>query len=362
MRTSLAPVQALVDNALPEAVDGGLVGVIGTHPSTYSKSPDMWNAALRALGLPATHLPFDVPAPRVRALLTALRDTPAWWGASITVPHKDAVLNLLDDVDPSALAAGAVNVVVRTDRGRLVGANTDGAGLVLALLGCGDDAPLVDSLYGAVVLVLGGGGAASATVAGLAPLLGGGEVVIANRTSERAHALAERARALGGRARVAADIDAVLPSVDVLVNASSVGQAGVWKREDGWTMLEAYSPLAPAAAPIVRASSDAAFRDEWPARAAAGIDANHAQALARMRRLRAAAVVVDVIYAPAETVLLRHARATGHRAANGRRMLIGQAVEALVRHVCARMLAQRGLDPRQARDTTMRAMTAAFGA
>jgi shikimate 5-dehydrogenase len=69
-----------------------------------------------------------------------------------------------------------------------------------------------------------------------------------------------------------------------------------------------------------------------------------------------------MIYSPAETVLLRHARAAGLRTANGRRMLIGQAVEALVRHVCASALAGRGIDAEHARRTSERAMAMAFGA
>jgi shikimate dehydrogenase len=362
MGTSLAPVQALVENTLPDTVDGGLACVIGARPSTYSKSPDMWNAAMRELGLRASYVPFDVSASGVRALLAVLRDTPAWWGGSVTVPHKEVVWDLLDDVDASALAAGAVNTIVRTESGRLVGANTDGAGLVYALLEGGDARPLIDGLHGALVLVIGGGGAARAAVAALAPLLGTGEVLITNRTPARARDLAERVASLGGRGRAVqdGDLDALLPTVDVLINATMVGQAGIWKRRDGWTLLEPYSPLAPADAPLIGGTSDDAFRSEWPRQAAASVEANLRCAMARMRRLQPHAVVVDIIYAPAETVFLRQARAAGHRAANGRQMLIGQAAEALVRHVCARALARGDVDSEHARRTARHAMATAF--
>jgi len=362
MRTSIAPVQALVENALPDAVSGGVASVIGQRPSTYSKSPAMWNAAMRELGLEGAYLPFDVPASGLRALLAVLRDTPAWWGGSVTVPHKKAVWDLLDDVDASAYAAGAVNTIVRTDTGRLVGANTDGAGLVFALLDGGDEPPLIDTLHGALVLAIGGGGAARAAVAALAPLLGTGEVLINTRTPARARNLAERVASLGGRGRAVQDrdLDALLPAVDVVINASTVGQAGIWKQGDGWTMLEAYSPLAPADAPVITGTSEDAIRSAWREQAAAGVEANLQCSMARVQRLQRHAVVVDMVYAPAETVLLRHARAAGHRATNGRRMLIGQAAEALVRHVCARALAQIGSDHADVRGTVRRAMAAAY--
>jgi shikimate dehydrogenase len=362
MRTSLAPVQALVENRLPDAISGGLISVIGAQPSLYSKSPDMWNAALRDLGLDASYLAFDLPASRLAALLTVLRDTPSWWGANVTVPHKEAIRDLVDDVDASAVAAGAINTIVRTNSGRLIGANTDGPGLIFALLHDGDEPPLIEGLHGATVLVLGGGGAARAAVAALAPLLGTGEVLVANRTGSRARELAERASSLGGRGRAVQDpdLDDVLPSVDVLINASVVGQSGILPRPHGWTMLEAYSPLAPVEAPIVAGAPGDVFRSEWRARAAGSVEVNNRRALARVQQLASHAVVFDMVYAPDETVLLRHARAAGHRGANGRDMLIGQAVEALVRHICAGALADMGIDPQYARRTAQRAMAAAF--
>jgi shikimate dehydrogenase len=75
-----------------------------------------------------------------------------------------------------------------------------------------------------------------------------------------------------------------------------------------------------------------------------------------MRRLRRGAVIFDMIYAPVETVMLRQARAAGLRVANGRAMIVGQAVEAFVRHICARELARRGLDAEAIRDMVRGAM------
>jgi shikimate 5-dehydrogenase len=71
---------------------------------------------------------------------------------------------------------------------------------------------------------------------------------------------------------------------------------------------------------------------------------------------------MDMVYSPAETILLRHARLAGRRGINGRGMLIGQAAESLVRHVCAREIAAKGIDAGHARSVARRAMLAAFGA
>lgn len=359
----LAPLQTLVTNPLPSVTAAGLAGLVGDHPSSYARSPRMWARAFAVLGIDAVYLPLDVPAGGLAGLLALLRGTDRALGVNITVPYKEAAVPLLDALEPEAARIGAVNTVTRDRDGRLVGANTDGPGLLEALQRPGDEPPLVDRLEGLGVLLIGAGGAARAAAFALAPHLAGGRLFITNRHLARAEALAAAVRACGGRADAVGDdaVDEVLPGVRLVINASVRGQAGIIACDDGWTLLEPYSALAPATPPVLPAGDSAAFAAAFAAQAAADVAANHARSRARMRRLPPDAVVYDMIYAPRETTTMRHAREVGLRAVGGRWMNIAQAVRACLDHLCRDALAARGIDPAAVRPVVTRAMAEAWG-
>ncbi|MBS4020830.1 MAG: shikimate dehydrogenase [Dethiobacter sp.] len=157
-----------------------VVGLFG-DPVRHSLSPVMHNTAFEALGLPYVYVPFHVEEGDLGDAVMAIRALKLV-GVNVTVPHKEKVIPLLDRIDGSALRCGAVNTVVN-DGGVLVGYNTDGAGFIDSV---GDEGL---DLRGIKAVVMGAGGAARAVIAGL---LDGGvaEVVLINRTKEKAVALA----------------------------------------------------------------------------------------------------------------------------------------------------------------------------
>ncbi len=179
-----------------------LLGLLG-HPLGHSLSPVMHRAALRALGLEGDYRRLDTPSEQLGARVEEVRTL--YHGVNVTVPHKEAILPWLDELDPAAAAIGAVNTVVN-DGGRLVGHNTDAPGFLRALAEAG--------VRGEVALLLGAGGAARAIAFALKEA--GWEVWIHNRTRARALALAE---AFGLRV-----VDpARAREADLVVNATSVG-------------------------------------------------------------------------------------------------------------------------------------------
>ncbi len=358
----LAPLQAVVENRLPAEVRPGVAGLIGDHPSTYARSPRIWAPALDALEIAASYLPLDVPADRLPGFLRWMRETDACLGVNVTTPHKAAVIPHLDEIDAIAGAAGAVNTIVRLSGGRLAGTNTDAAGLLAALRHDGGEGPVAPRLDGTTVLLIGAGGAARAAAAALALRLGRGELLIVNRHPGRARDLAGQVVALGGRAAAVSqdELDGRLPDVSLVINASLCGQTGLLKRPEGWTCLEPYSALAPANPAVLPPMPEAEFYDVWSARSAADIDANHDASRGRIRRLPRGAAVYDMIYAPIETITMRHAREAGLRAANGRWMNIAQAVEAFVQHLCRPVLEARGIERHDARRLVERAMARAW--
>ncbi|MFN8591636.1 MAG: shikimate dehydrogenase [Thermomicrobiales bacterium] len=191
------------------------LGVIG-DPVAHSLSPSLHQPALDLLGIPAVYERWHTSAAELPSRIGSLRK-PDVLGASVTVPHKIAVMRLVDDVSPAAIRAGAVNTVINRD-GALFGDNTD-------IYGFGTS--VSEALGGAIprrALVLGAGGAARAVVLALESLAIG-EIVVANRDVERAERMARDLSPAPARVvpLEAGNLRQELARAHLLVNATSLG-------------------------------------------------------------------------------------------------------------------------------------------
>ncbi|TVQ39577.1 MAG: shikimate dehydrogenase [Spirochaetaceae bacterium] len=194
-----------------------LVGVFG-HPVAENPTCVMQDAAFAHLGIRWKYLTIEV-LPRDLAAAVAGMRAMNMRGINLTIPHKVAVIDHLDEVAPDAAVMGAVNTV-RRDGDRLIGENTDGKGFLRSL---SDDAGI--DPCGKRVMVLGAGGASRAICVELANA-GAARIDLVNRSVERAEALVDLLQRNTGSevrfrrwdATVAVDAD-----VDVLVNATSIG-------------------------------------------------------------------------------------------------------------------------------------------
>jgi len=341
----------LIGNSIdPELLARPFAAILGDHPSQYARSPSIWNPVFRALGIEATYVPFDVEPQNLPEGLAVLRKTETFLGGNVTVPHKVAILKHLDEVDDKAKLIGAVNTVVRTPEGRLVGYNTDGQGALDALTkaGPGEPGPFLETLAGCRVLLLGAGGAARAMAFYLAEAIRDGQLTIVNRDAERARSLASAVRQAYGNA-------AAVPTTalgdeacraHLIVNATTCGQSGLRSAgEGGSTCLEPYSPLSPAnpASLAPGPGGERAFYAAWARGSRADILRNQAESFTLLCEVPGNTAVFDIVYSPLETVLLRQARLTGHRTLNGKGMNIAQAADALFNRVLRAELLRRGL-------------------
>ncbi len=274
-----------VSLALPMPIDAEtrLVGLLG-YPVAHSRSPVLHNAAFRAQGINAAYVALPVAPGDVTTAVAGLKAM-GFLGANVTVPHKEAVLPLLDACSPQAEAVGAVNTLVcrRTSGGVvLYGDNTDVAGF-LAPLG-----PFAEALHGAPVLVFGAGGAARAVAYALLTTFGPARLTLAARTPERAAALAHDL--------AAHDPGSALHAVPLAEAAAAVRSAAL----------------------VVNATPAGMHPDAegtpWP----------HATDFS------AGQLIYDLVYAPPRTRLLREAATRGARTLGGLEMLIRQAAAAYV--------------------------------
>jgi shikimate dehydrogenase len=237
--------------------------VIG-DPIAHSKSPLIHRFWLQALGLAGDYRATQVAPAALAAHLARRLDDPDWRGCNVTLPHKLAVMALVEDPGGVADTIGAMNTLVRRPEGGVFGTNTDAAGFY---------APIAEfDLGDAPVAVVGAGGAARAVLFALARA-GVARVTMLNRSPLKAMALLAQFGLKGD----AVPLDAPVPPVALLVNASSLGMAG-------------QPPLA--------------------------LD---------LSALPEDALVYDLVYAPLETGLLAAARARGLETVDGLEMLIGQA-------------------------------------
>jgi shikimate dehydrogenase len=177
-----------------------LAGVLG-HPVRHSRSPAMHNAAFEAVGLDWRYVKLPVRPEELAETVRALPES-GYAGVNVTIPHKEAALELADEAGDAARAIGAANTLTFAD-GAIRADNTDAPGLLAAL----EDDP-----RGMAALVLGAGGAGRAAAWALREA--GAEVGVWNRTPERAYGLAQEL----GVENVEAPIHA-----DIVVNATAVG-------------------------------------------------------------------------------------------------------------------------------------------
>lgn len=216
------------------------LGVIG-DPVSHSISPAMQQPALDAIGLNATYERWQTSAAELPARIATLRQ-PGYLGANVTVPHKQAVMPLLDETSPLARQVGAVNTIVSRNGG-LSGDNTDVYGFATSLLETCPDAATRN------VVILGAGGAARGVAIALTQI-GVPSIAVVNRNRERAETLCADL----GFAEMRAHAGHQLPLNDagILINATSLG----WHAGDMPIEADALSAL-PAHALVV----DLTYRD-----------------------------------------------------------------------------------------------------
>ena len=255
------------------------VGIFG-YPLGHSMSPALQQAALDEYALDALYEAWPTPPDRLAEAVAGLRE-PGCYGANVTVPHKEAVMGMLDRLDQQAEAIGAVNTIVTESGGKLAGYNTDIYGFLASLSSEAGFDPA-----GKRVVMLGAGGAAKAAAFALVE----GNVAsldIANRTVARAEALIAELRSNGAETSAFA-IDSTgladrCANADLIVNCTSIGMRG--------------SP-SPDASPLLDGA------------------------------IQPGCLVYDIVYNPEVTPLLAQAEEAGARTLGGLPMLVYQGAAA----------------------------------
>lgn len=255
-----------------------LIGLIG-WPVSHSFSPAMHNAAAQALGLNWTYVPLPVAPENVASAVAGLAAL-GFRGVNVTVPHKQAVMPLLAELEPGAQAIGAVNTIVVAENGRLTGHNTDWAGFLADLLA--HDIAVANR----DCLLLGAGGSARAVAYGLA------------QSGARVHILARR---ISQTEKLIMDLRPYFPQAQF---------TGHPLTELAQVALRLPAPLIINSTPLGMTPNETS--SPWP----------------NDLPLPHGATVYDLVYNPRRTRLMQQAEAAGCRAINGLGMLVQQGAKA----------------------------------
>jgi shikimate dehydrogenase len=252
-----------------------LAGVIGS-PIAHSKSPQLHKHWLKTYGIAGHYIPMDVASENLENVLRTLPKM-GFVGVNITIPHKEAVMEIADLITDRAILIGAANTLIFRKDGKIHADNTDGYGFLENLKA---GAPAWDPRTGPAA-VLGAGGAARAVISSLLEA-GVPEILLSNRTRVRAEVLQKD---FGSRVRVFDWVQAgnMIDDATLLVNTTSLGMIGK---------------------PELRVPLDG---------------------------LRASTVVTDLVYAPLKTKMLVMAEEAGCITVDGLGMLLHQAVPAFER-------------------------------
>lgn len=247
-----------------------IAGVIG-HPISHSLSPKLHGFWLDRYQIDGTYIPLAVVPSDLKDVIVSLPKM-GLRGVNITVPHKEAVMEWMDEIEDVAIRIGAVNTIVIKE-GKLIGTNTDAYGFIQNILA---SQPVSWKIDAGKAVVIGAGGAARAVIAGVQDA-SVSEIILTNRTRSKAEELAAH---LGGNITV---IDwkareAALENANLLVNTTSLGMIG-------------QPPL-----------------------------------VLDISALPTSALVTDIVYKPLETALLKAARERGNKTVDGLGMLLHQAV------------------------------------
>ena len=242
--------------------------VIG-DPIDHSLSPNIHNAAFKALGLDCTYIAYKIPKDELAAGLEALK-TIKISGFNVTIPHKVEMMRFLDNLDEDCSVIGATNTV-KYDNGKFIGYNTDMEGFL---------DPIREKkilIKDSKVLLLGAGGAARAITAGFAKEKAA-KITIANRTKQNANTLVQFANKIGINANAISldEIDDSVSDYNFIINSTSIGL----KNEP--------SPIS-------------------------------------SKNINPNSVVYDIVYRPLNTELIKLAKKIGVRVIYGYEMLLGQA-------------------------------------
>ena len=301
-----------------------ICAILGESPSKGARSPLLWNKCFEEFKIPCHFYPFDIDQENLYKLIEFLKGNENFLGGAIAVPHKEILLNLLDEVEEEAKLIGAINVIYKNKMG-LCGANTDGLGAVASIANM-MDLSIEKFAKSKNAIIIGTGGAAKAVAVYMSKAVGEkGNVFIVGNSDEKINLLVQKCKNFsnveGGYLN---HMPSLLHTTNFLINASAIGYENIYS-SNGNFLLEPFLPVG--SSPKKGFISDGRqAKIDWLFSNLDIMGSNYLESLKVFEGLNKNALVMDIVYQPKMTMFLRMAKLLGFNTLSGIEMNLLQAV------------------------------------
>ena len=320
----------LIDNKIQFGNYDSYCAILGESPSKGARSPVLWNACFKELNISSYFYPFDVSTNRLKDVVECIKHDKNFVGGACAVPYKEAIIPFLDKVEDEADKIGAVNLIYKKD-GKMIGSNTDGLGFV------GSMAEHLNSSierfgYGKKVVIFGTGGAAKACAVYLAKCLGqDGELFIVGRSENKVNDLVKKCSDYTHCLSIdLKNIGDIISSVHFLVNSTSLGYENIYVAQGENYYLEPFTPLGPTPDSGFKSTNNTE-KKEWIRYNQSILQKNFSDTVRYLSKLNPECQVIDVVYQPPQTMLLKLAKYFGLNTFTGQSMNLLQAAYGFIK-------------------------------
>ncbi len=310
-------INKLISNNINEK-SGKFALIIGSSPSKGARSPSLWNKAYKHFKIKSKMFPADINKKNLEKLCNHLKKNKNFLGSSVTIPHKEIIINYLDKIDINAKNIGSVNTFVKI-KNKLVGYNTDYYGSLFSLKKC----KLKKSKN--KILVLGCGGAGKACIASVINYFNNSEIIFFNRNQKKLEFFLKNFK--NKNKNKLKQINKYIQikkykNINLILNTTSIGFDTWFKDNNKKFFLKNYCPLSKVQFVSIKNKNEEIFVEKNRS----NIIKNVTESFNILRNLKNV-MIFDIIYSPKETILIKLSKLFGFKIMNGLNMNLIQAVE-----------------------------------
>lgn len=297
----------LIDNKINLKNKQKFVGIIGSEPSKGARSPILWNKAFSKLKINMKMFPLDVKNQNVGKLISSLKQNNYFFASAVTVPHKERVIQYLDEIDMPALEIGSVNLIVK-EKNKLKGYNTDSLGCRYTLNKIRKNIKNI--------LIIGCGGAGKACIISVKNKYSKANIHLFNRDLKKLKKFYKRIKINKKNIKIIKNYNTFkkLKKLDLIINTTSLGFDLNIK-----TIKSNFKYFSPISYSEIKLNKTDNFKN---------IIINNIIETVDFLKTNSNAIIFDIIYKPSKTIIMKVGEKIGLKSINGLEMNFMQAVEA----------------------------------
>ena len=313
-----------IENKINLSEINSFCAIIGEKTSNGARSPILWNRCFKYFNIKSIFLAFDVDKKNLNRLVKHLKKESKFLGGAITVPYKEKIIPYLDKIEEEAKLIGSVNLIYKKE-GMIIGANTDGIGAVNSIsenLNLSNKKTFLKKR----ALIIGSGGTAKSCAIYLSKNLGpeGKLFLTCRNKSKGLDLLSKCSRYTNTSMILIRDLNSIANKIDYLVNCTVIGFKNIFSENNNNYYYEPFIPLKKVTLKTLK-KENLNDKRTWIRNNLEILTRNWSSSIETLTLLKQGVLILDVIYQPEETMLLKAAKYLDLKNLNGLKMNIIQA-------------------------------------